>query len=267
MLIQKRADGYLGRRRRMRLDIIGAGVAAAGAEWRGGFSTPPHSRLYFIIDGSFFIVGRDGERREFTQGQVCLIPSGYSYSFGCEKYMRQAYFHLRLSGGGGLDMLGLCERPLTAEFSGCERVWELLCGDSRLDTLRAEGEVYRALDALLPRESAVWDGQGYSEEIERAVRFITEGPTVALTLSEVAREAHIAESTLSKKFRREVGMSVGEYIDSQVMLRAADELHAGVRSVYEISEELGFCDQFYFSRRFKEKYGISPSLYRKKGTL
>lgn len=265
MLIQKRADGYLGRRRRMRLDITGAGVAAAGAEWRGGFITPPHSRLYFLIEGSFFIVGRDGERREFSEGQVCLIPSGYSYSFGCEKYMRQAYFHLRLSCGDGLDMLARCERPLTAEFSGCERLWELLGSERRLDTLRAEGEVYRALDALLPSESAVWNAQSYSDEIERAVGFITENTSVALSLSEVAGAAHISESTLSKKFRREVGMSVGEYIDAQVMLRA-EEMLSGKASVGEISAELGFCDQFYFSRRFKEKYGISPNLFRKKGT-
>lgn len=265
MQMQKRADGFLGRRKRMRLDIIGAGVAAAGAEWRGGFVNPPHSRLYFVTCGSFFVVGKDGARQEFSEGQVGLIPMGYAYSFGCERYMRQAYFHLRLSGYGGVDMLSRCERPLTAEFSGCERVWELLMGDSRLDTLRAEGEIYKALDILLPEDSGAWDSESYSEEIERAVEYIAERPSVAMSLSEVAREAHIAESTLSKRFRREVGMSVGEYIDSQVMLRA-EEMLSGKASVGEISAELGFCDQFYFSRRFKEKYGISPNLFRKKGT-
>ena len=38
-------------------------------------------------------------------------------------------------------------------------------------------------------------------------------------------------------------------------------------SALEISERLGFCDQFYFSRRFKEKYGSSPREYRKKTNI
>ncbi|MBQ8868969.1 MAG: AraC family transcriptional regulator [Oscillospiraceae bacterium] len=33
--------------------------------------------------------------------------------------------------------------------------------------------------------------------------------------------------------------------------------------LYRISDELGFYDQFYFSRRFKEKYAVSPLKYRK----
>jgi len=31
----------------------------------------------------------------------------------------------------------------------------------------------------------------------------------------------------------------------------------------EIAERLGFCDEFYFSRRFKEITGKSPRMFRK----
>ncbi|WP_027627532.1 helix-turn-helix domain-containing protein [Ruminiclostridium cellobioparum] len=31
----------------------------------------------------------------------------------------------------------------------------------------------------------------------------------------------------------------------------------------EISEISGFSSQYYFSRLFKEKYGVSPGIYRK----
>ena len=34
-------------------------------------------------------------------------------------------------------------------------------------------------------------------------------------------------------------------------------------SLSEISERFGFCDQFYFSRRFKAKYGETPRDTRK----
>jgi AraC-like DNA-binding protein len=31
-----------------------------------------------------------------------------------------------------------------------------------------------------------------------------------------------------------------------------------------IAEELGFCDEFHFSRRFKQIAGVSPAVYRKR---
>ena len=34
--------------------------------------------------------------------------------------------------------------------------------------------------------------------------------------------------------------------------------------VSEVSERLGFCDQFYFSRYFKKRCGESPLKYRKR---
>ena len=37
--------------------------------------------------------------------------------------------------------------------------------------------------------------------------------------------------------------------------------------ISRISERYGFCDQFYFSRRFKEKFGVTPQKYRKMNSL
>ena len=267
MLMQSIATEYLRMRQRLSLEVTSAGVAAAGAEWRGCVSSPPHSRLYFVLDGEFFVEGRDGERHIFSAGKACLIPAGYSYRFGCERYMRQAYLHLRLCGVGGVDMLGRCGVPREAEFSGCERVFDLLACEGEADVLRTEAAVFRALEALLPEGSAGWATESFSPEVERAIEYVLHRPSVALRVSDIAREVHTAESTLAKRFRREVGMSVGEYVDAQVMRRAERELRLGALSVGEISRELGFCDQFYFSRRFKEKYGRSPLSYRKDGAL
>ena len=43
------------------------------------------------------------------------------------------------------------------------------------------------------------------------------------------------------------------------MLREHPEM-----SVAEIADSLGFNTQNYFCRRFKEQYGVPPTLYRKK---
>jgi AraC-like DNA-binding protein len=47
-----------------------------------------------------------------------------------------------------------------------------------------------------------------------------------------------------------------------VLFKAEEMLIKSNLSILEISEMFGFYDQFYFSRRFKERFGISPLKYR-----
>jgi two-component system response regulator YesN len=47
------------------------------------------------------------------------------------------------------------------------------------------------------------------------------------------------------------------------MQKAAELLTTTAASISQISEELGFDDVKYFSRKFKKQYGVSPASYRK----
>ena len=87
---------------------------------------------------------------------------------------------------------------------------------------------------------------------------------VQLTTKELAEQLFICESTLCKKFKNEVGVTIGTYIDDLIFFNAEKMLLKTKWSINQISETLGFCDQFYFSRRFKHKYGQTPLEYRKK---
>jgi AraC-like DNA-binding protein len=107
----------------------------------------------------------------------------------------------------------------------------------------------------------------YSPEIKSAIGYISNNLSVGLSISAIAKEISFAPSTLTRRFRKETGMSIGEYIDNLIMFRAERALISTDSSILEISEAFGFCDQFYFSRRFKEKYGASPREYRKKTNI
>ena len=58
-------------------------------------------------------------------------------------------------------------------------------------------------------------------------------------------------------------MSVNEYIYNTIMAEAERLLMTGNISIHELSQKFGYSDQLYFSRRFKEKFGIAPREYRK----
>ena len=98
-------------------------------------------------------------------------------------------------------------------------------------------------------------------EIERGLSdplFSLEGAIRALPLN---------YDYVRKLFRREVGATPLEYLTSARMERAAAIILSGVQNRYsnytvaQIAEMCGYSEPLYFSRVFKNYYGLSPSQY------
>lgn len=80
----------------------------------------------------------------------------------------------------------------------------------------------------------------------------------------VARKLGFSYETFRKKFRSAIGFSPGRFhLDSRID-RAAALLHQGRHTIKEIAAQLEFCDEFYFSRCFKRRFGSSPSDFRQR---
>ena len=103
----------------------------------------------------------------------------------------------------------------------------------------------------------------YSPLVKNTMKYIRKNTTISLTTEGIAKEMFVSPSKLRNTFKAETGITLGGYIDDMVFFRAKKLLGSKKFSVGDISTKLGFCDQFYFSRRFKEKYGKTPSKYRK----
>ncbi|TYS54448.1 AraC family transcriptional regulator [Sutcliffiella horikoshii] len=85
-----------------------------------------------------------------------------------------------------------------------------------------------------------------------------------ITLDMLAESAGMTPSYFSKKFKEQLGVSPIQYLLEIRMKVARDLLKEQEQNVKQISQEIGFQDEFYFSRKFKSYYGVSPRLYRKK---
>lgn len=80
----------------------------------------------------------------------------------------------------------------------------------------------------------------------------------------VARKLGLSYESFRKKFRTAVGVAPGQFhLDARID-RAAALLHQGRHTIKEISEQLAFCDEFYFSRCFKRRFGQSPREFRRR---
>ncbi|WP_185289775.1 helix-turn-helix domain-containing protein [Chryseobacterium lactis] len=83
-------------------------------------------------------------------------------------------------------------------------------------------------------------------------------------LSFYSDKLNITNNTLSKAVKKEFAKTPSQLINERIILEAKKLLHLTYRSVKEIASELGFSDEFYFSRYFKKSVGCSPKNYREK---
>jgi AraC family transcriptional regulator len=83
------------------------------------------------------------------------------------------------------------------------------------------------------------------------------------SLSGLAESVGVHPVTLARAFRRAFGCTVGEYVRSLRVERAARQLADTELSLAEIALAAGFSDQSHFSNLFRHHTGLSPSKFRR----
>ena len=86
-------------------------------------------------------------------------------------------------------------------------------------------------------------------------------------IEEIANGMSVSQRYLSDSLKKETGKTTTEHIHLYLIDQAKEMLLQPHKTVAEVAYELGFEYPPYFSRLFKKKEGVSPSVYRKKYQL
>ncbi len=82
-----------------------------------------------------------------------------------------------------------------------------------------------------------------------------------LSVEGIANAIYMNSSYLRKVFKKEMNMSVNDYIVDSRLKRARELIRSGNFKLSGVSEMVGYNDAGYFSKSFKKKFGVSPSEY------
>ena len=105
--------------------------------------------------------------------------------------------------------------------------------------------------------------KGYSPTVQKVINHINLNLSEPHTLKSLAALCHISPSYLSSLFKQETGTTLIDYINTQRVRRAAQQLTATDRSISEVAEEMGILDVNYFAKIFKRTFGMTPTRYRR----
>lgn len=105
---------------------------------------------------------------------------------------------------------------------------------------------------------------GISEDIFKCIQFINNHTNDMIGISEVVSHIGKSKTYTTEKFKKEMGVTINEYIINQKLIEAKSLLKHSTKSLTEISYYLCFSSQSYFQNLFKKKYGVTPQKYRDK---
>ena len=97
----------------------------------------------------------------------------------------------------------------------------------------------------------------------KAILYIITNFRSHITLTDVAKHTGFAPSYISGLFRKQTGIGFKQYLNSVRFECAKNLLLYSDLSITQVCIDSGFDDYANFIRRFKERYGMSPSVYRK----
>ncbi|MCL6459603.1 MAG: AraC family transcriptional regulator [Gorillibacterium sp.] len=99
--------------------------------------------------------------------------------------------------------------------------------------------------------------------LQRTKTFMDEHYPEDLTLNQLAAMTGLSRNYFVDLFKKQYHISAMDYI-TQLRIDRAKQFMAGAElRLRDIAHQVGYNDEFYFSRKFKKEVGVSPSLYMK----
>lgn len=127
-------------------------------------------------------------------------------------------------------------------------------------------------DALLRSSLEITDGIqadhsifpfSYHPRLNQVFQFIERHYQQSITLCQVARAVGYSPAYLTDWVRRETGKTVNNWIIERRLVEACRLLLKTEQTVNQIAESMGYQNPGYFFRQFRQRYGMSPQVWRK----
>lgn len=203
----------------------------------------------------------------------------YLKSGTCTYTVNQGQWHLE---AGDLFIVAAGD-PHSTRYEGktsCERIIVFCKSDVLAGMMRGDPtEVQQALEleslhlVLLLLRNGIFSHEtmspkeGYSADIERALKYIALNYQQPLTLEEVAGYCNLSPTYFSRKFRLITGQTFKEHVNYIRLRQATQMLLMTDNSITKIAMLCGFGSSNYFKDLFRASTGRSPREYRKHSGL
>ena len=138
----------------------------------------------------------------------------------------------------------------------------------KIDTCKSEEEInaiHKELcETYVKRMKKVRPVKIYSKPVQKTIDYIYDNLHEKITLGNIAENAELSESYISRLFHKETGTSISTYLMKKRIDAAKNLLAYTQHSISEISSFLNFSSESHFISMFKKSCAVTPKKFREK---
>lgn len=232
------------------------------------------------VDYHLVLVAKGSLEVMYHGGLFCLGKGGvFIYEPGTEHYYRA----LTAASTFWIHFAGTAVRDIFSDMDITAGVYETDAGAAATDEFRtlvrrsgSTSELKLALGTFLNllalisggvHRSKHWEKRGDIKNIDGILEYMNMNYERKLTVTTLADMSGYSVSRFLHLFSDTIGKPPMRYLRDIRLANACELLDTSEYPVSEVADLCGFDDPLYFSRVFTDKYGISPSGYRKRGSI
>ena len=97
--------------------------------------------------------------------------------------------------------------------------------------------------------------------IFKSLKYIEDNINEPIDVADVSNKAGYSVFHFSRMFKKQMGMSIMEYVKQRKLIKASDDILQGMK-IIDVTVKYGYESHSGFTRAFKKEFDISPSLLR-----
>ncbi|NLP46733.1 MAG: AraC family transcriptional regulator [Epulopiscium sp.] len=222
---------------------------------QGVLKTKIEDPIYCLNQGDFIFYTPHQYHQQWAEGDtsVCFVTITFDMDFEEQHLLKNHVFH------GNTEMKYLLNQILQEKNRDTYYSDDLiLCYVKELiikliRDIRFESTIDRlSTDMQVNVENTI---------VSQALEYIHSHIHLKLTVSEIANIIPISSSYLSTLFKKNTGTTVMEYVNQYRLKKSKEYLRNSTYTITQIAELLGYSSVHYFSKQFKDYYGVAPTVY------
>lgn len=100
------------------------------------------------------------------------------------------------------------------------------------------------------------------DALQRVMRYVRENLSQQICLADAAAAAFLSPNYLANLLKKETGQTLTALVAERRISRAKELLLSSTAQIREIARQCGYADEAYFTRRFRQLAGCTPSGFR-----
>ncbi len=226
--------------------------------------------LMYVIDGQLSVY-INGSEHIAKKGNAVIFPPKYAYKYSGNPPAHYLYAHFTGSYADGFltecgfdNLPRIINNEYNAEMQNkFNKLIDTFIFSEPLSILRCATILQEIILDIVQTES----DKSNNSPLEASLKHIHTCFANKIDIPYLAEMERLSNSRYIAVFKKLMGKSPNEYIIDLRLQLAKSLLVNTNMSIRQISERIGYTDQYFFSRLFKKHLGLSPQEYRKENLL